>query len=72
VVDFRRRRHLLYVGAPVSGKTMLAKRLPGILPPLQGQDALDVTMIHSAAGGRLPDTGCASLRSAPRTTAARW
>jgi magnesium chelatase family protein len=55
--------HLLFVGPPGSGKTMLAKRLPGILPPLQGQDALDATMIHSAAGVRLPATGV--VRIAP-------
>jgi magnesium chelatase family protein len=42
--------HLLLVGPPGSGKTMLASRLPGILPPLGRHDALDVTRIHSAAG----------------------
>jgi len=42
--------HLLLVGPPGSGKTMLATRLPGILPPLGRDDALAVTRIHSAAG----------------------
>ncbi|MCS7195634.1 MAG: YifB family Mg chelatase-like AAA ATPase [Meiothermus sp.] len=42
--------HLLMSGSPGSGKTMLAKRLPGLLPPLGPEEALEVTRIHSAAG----------------------
>ncbi len=42
--------HLLMVGPPGSGKTMLAERLPGLLPPLSLDEALVVTRIHSAAG----------------------
>lgn len=42
--------NLIFVGPPGSGKTMLARRLPGILPPLTFQEALDVTQIHSVAG----------------------
>lgn len=42
--------HLLMVGTPGSGKTMLAKRMPGLLPPLEREEALEVTRIHSAAG----------------------
>jgi magnesium chelatase family protein len=42
--------HLLMVGPPGSGKTMLAERLPGILPPLTLEEALLVTRVHSAAG----------------------
>src|SRR5690606_40639963 len=38
------------VGPPGSGKTMLARRLPGILPALTLAEALDVTRIHSVAG----------------------
>ena len=42
--------HLLLVGPPGSGKTMLATRLPALLPPLDPVDALEVTRIYSAAG----------------------
>lgn len=42
--------HLLLVGAPGSGKTMLARRLPPLLPPLGHQEALEVTQLHSLAG----------------------
>lgn len=46
--------HLLMVGPPGAGKTMLAERLPGILPPLEAAEALEVARIHSAAGLPLP------------------
>lgn len=49
--------HLLFVGAPGSGKTMLAQRLPSVLPPLDRQQALDTTLVHSAAGLALPRSG---------------
>jgi magnesium chelatase family protein len=42
--------NLIFVGPPGSGKTMLARRLPGILPPLSFSEALEVTQIHSVAG----------------------
>ncbi|SNR85487.1 magnesium chelatase family protein [Blastococcus mobilis] len=42
--------HLFLAGPPGAGKTMLAERLPGLLPPLDEQAALEVTAIHSVAG----------------------
>lgn len=44
------RHHALLVGSPGSGKSMLAARLPGILPPLSAAEALETSMIHSLAG----------------------
>jgi magnesium chelatase family protein len=44
------RHHLMMVGAPGSGKSMLAARLPGILPPLSPVEALETSMIHSLSG----------------------
>ncbi len=42
--------NLLMVGPPGAGKSMLAQRLPGLLPPLAPAEALEVSMIHSLAG----------------------
>lgn len=42
--------NLLMVGPPGSGKSMLAARLPGLLPPLSAKELLDVSMLHSIAG----------------------
>lgn len=42
--------NLLMVGIPGSGKTMLARCLPGILPPLSYEEALETTLVHSTAG----------------------
>jgi magnesium chelatase family protein len=53
------RHHLLMVGTPGSGKSMLAARLPGILPPLSAMEALETSMIHSLAG--LLDAGGISM-----------
>jgi magnesium chelatase family protein len=44
------RHHMLMVGSPGSGKSMLSARLPSILPPLSAVEALETSMIHSLAG----------------------
>lgn len=52
--------NLLLVGPPGAGKTMLAKRMPGLLPPLDRETALETTRIHSVAGLALPSSGLVS------------
>lgn len=42
--------NILMIGSPGSGKTMLARRIPSILPPLEPEEALEVTAIHSVSG----------------------
>ena len=54
--------NMLMVGPPGAGKSMLAARLPGILPPLEPAEALELGMIQSAAGGL---RGGALLRERP-------
>ncbi|WP_125613570.1 YifB family Mg chelatase-like AAA ATPase [Specibacter cremeus] len=54
--------HLLMVGPPGSGKTMLADRLPGLLPDLDDGEAMEVTAVHSLDG---PHTGIAALMHRP-------
>jgi magnesium chelatase family protein len=49
------RHHMLLVGPPGAGKTMLAERLPGLLPELAEDEALEVTSVHSVLGA-LSDT----------------
>ena len=49
--------HLLLVGPPGAGKSMLARRLPGILPPLSDEQSLACTMVHSAAHVPMPPSG---------------
>ncbi|MEZ5752789.1 MAG: YifB family Mg chelatase-like AAA ATPase [Paracoccaceae bacterium] len=55
------RHHLFLVGSPGSGKSMLAARLPGILPPLSPAEALETSMVHSLAG-LLNEGGISRLR----------
>ena len=49
--------NLSFIGVPGAGKTMLARCLPGILPPLNDEEALEVTSIHSLAGTFIPANG---------------
>ncbi|MGP3698690.1 YifB family Mg chelatase-like AAA ATPase [Rhodobacter sp. NSM] len=64
------RHHLLMIGAPGSGKSMLARCMPGILPPMTPVEALETSMIHSLAG-KLGDGGISRTRpfSDPHHTA---
>ncbi|MCB0821994.1 MAG: YifB family Mg chelatase-like AAA ATPase [Bacteroidales bacterium] len=52
----------ILIGPPGAGKTMLAKRLPSILPPLNLHEALETTKIHSVAGKLSKDTSLVSVR----------
>ena len=54
--------NLLLVGPPGGGKTMMAKRLPGILPPLTFDESLECTAIHSVAGALPPGNGLLTIR----------
>jgi len=55
------RHNMLMSGQPGSGKSMLAERLPTILPPLTAKEALDISMIHSLSGD-LPADGLVTTR----------
>ena len=54
--------NLLMIGPPGAGKTMLARRLGGILPPLSFEEAIEATTIHSVAGQLRPGVGLLSER----------
>jgi magnesium chelatase family protein len=54
--------NLLFVGSPGTGKSMLAERMPGILPPMTQSERIEATLVHSAAGLLEPGSGLVNER----------
>lgn len=54
--------NILMIGSPGSGKSMIAQRIPSILPPMTFEEALETTKIHSVAGVLEPDTSLVTTR----------
>ena len=54
--------NMLMIGVPGSGKTMMARALPGILPPMSFEEALETTRIHSISGNLAPGSGLMVIR----------
>lgn len=57
------RHHLLLIGPPGAGKTMLARRLPSILPPLGASEQREVALVWAAAGADRPPSAMAPFRA---------
>ena len=62
--------NILFIGTPGGGKTLLAQRIPGILPPMSQQESLETTLVYSAAGRIAGGRGLLSRRPfrAPHTS----